>query len=183
MSSWYFSALNALTTLIPVKFSLVTLFTLSIKVWTFWKFGYTSFNNTNIVKTNISTAPPVSALQVKFLSNIFITAQTAVIGDFIINCNPIAINISTWVTSFVVLVIKLLTENLFISSILKSSILVNKSSLVFLENDAAINDEKYPTIQAKIKLPPAHSSIYPPCSNISFVLLPSVCTSFVISDI
>ena len=85
--------------------------------------------------------------------------------------------------SLVVLVIKLLVEKLLTSSIPKSSTFLNTSFLKSLENAAAMFAAKYPTITELIKLPSAHANMYAPCSSISDILLPSVCTNFVISDI
>ena len=159
LSSWYFSALNALTTLIPVKFSLVTPFNLSINFWTFLNLGSTITISTIITANNITTAAPVIALHCQLLFNIFVTAHIAVIGAFINNCNPIAINISICVTSFVVLVIKLLVENPFTSCIDKFSTFSNIFFLIFIENTEDIFDVIYPVIIAATKLPNAQASI------------------------
>ena len=182
-SSWYCSALNALTTLIPVRFSRVTPFNLSINFCTFLNLGNTITIIIAIVVINIATATAVIALHCQLLFNIFVIAHIAVIGAFINSCNPIAINISICVISFVVLVIKLLVENCFTSCIAKSSTLLNNFFLIVFEKFDDILDVIYPVITAATKLPSAHVSIYPPFTRISFIWLPSVCTSFVISDI
>ena len=183
LSSWYFSALNALTTLIPVRFSLVTSFILSINFWTILNLGITIDINTTITDSKITTPTAVKELHCQLLFKIFVIAQIAVIGAFILNCNPIAITIWIWVISFVVLVIKLLVENCFTSLIPKFPTLLNNFFLTFIENVADIPDAIYPTIIADTKLPKAHANIYPPFFTISDISLPCVCTSIVISDI
>ena len=90
---------------------------------------------------------------------IFVTAQIAVIGALIKSCKPIAISISTCVTSLVVLVIKLLVEKPLTSSVSMFSTLSKISFLKFLEKLEEIVAAKYPAITAKAKLPKAHKTI------------------------
>ena len=66
---------------------------------------------------SIRTADAVMVLHCQLLFSILVIAQIAVIGDFISMWSPIAMIISTCVTSFVVLVIRLLVWNFFISFI------------------------------------------------------------------
>ena len=134
--SWYPSALKALTTLIPVRFSRVSSFILSIIFWTFLNLGSTNATRRETQDIRTKTAIPVSALHCQFLFKILITAQTAVIGDLIKSCNPIDISIWTFVMSFVVLVIKLLVENFLISCIPKFSTFSNNFFLTWSVNDA-----------------------------------------------
>ena len=119
--SWYFSALKALTTLIPVRFSLDVWFRLSVSFCIILNFGKATSTSISIIIRSIPTAPAVMTLHSKPLPYIFIIAHTAIMGAFISICIPIAISIWTWVISFVVLVIKLLVEKFLISSILNDS--------------------------------------------------------------
>ena len=183
LSSWYFSALNALTTLIPVIFSLVTEFNLSISPWTILNLGITIIIKIVIVVIRINTATAVAILHSRLFPNILVTAHTAVIGAFIISWSPIAINISNWVISLVVLVIRLLVEKFFILLVSRLSTFLKILSLILNENDAAIFDIKYPTITALDKLPKAHKSIYVPSRKISFISAPLVWTNWVMFDI
>ena len=73
----------------------------------------TARTNTHITTTNAA----VTAESSQLLPSIFITAQTAMIGDFIIICKPIDIIICICVMSFVVLVIRLGMEKSCISSL------------------------------------------------------------------
>src|SRR5699024_8361604 len=125
-------------------------------------FGRTTIIKNVNVNNNIRTPPPTTALHCQLLFNIFDTAHIAVIGDFIISCKPMATSISTWVTSLVVLVIKLLVENFFTSPSLKFSTFSNMSFLIVFENDAAIYETIKPTITADIRLPKAHNNILDP---------------------
>ena len=124
-----FSALNARTTLIPLKFSSVTPLTLSINFCTISNLGNTIIKSIPIVINKINTHTPVKILHSRDLLTILVIAHTAIIGALINICNPIAINISNWVISFVVLVIKLLTLNFFISAVLKFNTFLNTFSL------------------------------------------------------
>ena len=158
-SSWYSSALKALTTLIPDRFSLVTELILSISSCTTLNLGITMAIIIPIVINSTSTAMAVTILHSILLPNILVIAHTAVTGALIISCIPIAISISIWVISFVVLVIRLLVENFLMSSALKFSTFLNTFSLVLSEKEAAIKEAKYPTITADTRLPKAHKSI------------------------
>ena len=57
-----------------------------------------------------TTNPAVTIDSSQLLPSIFMTAHTAIIGDFIIICSPIATIIWSWVMSFVVRVMRLGTE-------------------------------------------------------------------------
>ena len=153
------SALNALITLIPNRFSPPTPLILSINFCTLENFGNTTIINDATVVIRIITQTPVSTDHSKPLFNIFRIAHTAIIGAFTIICSPKPIIISTCVISFVVRVIKLLTENFFISLTPNLNIFLNNISLRVAAKLDAVVAAKNPTIIAEIKLPPAHSNI------------------------
>ena len=167
----------------PVKFSLVTPFNLSVIFWTTLNLGDTTYIIENIVTKTITTPTPVANDHSHDLPKIFTTAHKAVIGDLIIKIVPIANNICNWVISFVVLVIKEEVLNFFISAKLNSSTLSNNFFLVFFENDAAILAVNQPVTTRIIKLPKAHNNMNNPLSNISFILLPGVWDNLVTCDI
>ena len=134
-----------------------------------------------MVTTIITTPAAVTKDNSPLLPTIFNKAQTAIIGALIINCNPIARSISICVTSFVVLVIKLLVENFFISVSPKLSTFSNIFLRIDLENLADKSEVKYPITIVATKLPKAHNNMNTPDINISFIVLSSVCTNLVIS--
>ena len=136
-----------------------------------------------IVINNINSAPAVNIDQVKFLFNIFTTAIPAVIGALNNIKEPIVRNISTWVMSFVVLVINDDVDISLISWLERDSTCRNNFFLTFLEKLHEIYAIKYPITISHNKHIPAHSIIYPPLVNISLILDPSVCTNLVISAI
>ena len=83
-------------------------------------------------RTNTHTA--VRVLHCQLLLSILSIAHPAVIGAFIKSDNPIDNTNSIWLTSFVVLVIKLLTEKFFTSAVAKSIVFVNTFLRIFFEN-------------------------------------------------
>jgi len=92
--------------------------------------------------SKIATQIPVNILNSKLLFNIFDIAHTAIIGALINICNPIPISISTWVTSLVVLVIKLSIPNFFISPWENLLTFLKIASLNFFEKPADILEAK-----------------------------------------
>ena len=166
----------------PSKFSRVTPFRRSSIFCTILKRGKTSDTTMLIVVNKITTATAVAVLHCQFLFAILIIAQIAVIGARTSICAPIETNIWICITSLVVRVIRLLVENSVTSSISMSSTLWKSSDRKFIESRDASFEIKYPTMHDAMSAPNAQSNIMLPFSKISDISLPSVCTSFVISD-
>ena len=137
LSSWYFSALYARTTLTPLRFSLATLFMLSVRDCIFLKPGTTSTNRMVMSTSKNATATPVAADQARFLFIILVIAQAAIIGAFTLACKPIAITICTCDMSLVERVMRLAVENLPISSIENEITLSYTASLSLFDRPAA----------------------------------------------
>ena len=74
-------------------------------------------------------------------------------------------------------------EKLFISSIENDATFENIIERSLFETPAAILAAKNPTANERATLPSAHASILAPDLSISDILLPSVITKVVISDI
>ena len=136
-SSWYFSALYACTTRMPVRCSLMILFSLSVIPCTFLNLGTANISDDASITTSMNTAAAVAADHCQLFPDIFITAHTASIGALIIACSPMDTNVCTWVISLVVRFIRLAVENLFISAIEKDSVLSKTSPLSVFASPAA----------------------------------------------
>lgn len=119
---------------------------------------------TEMIVTIATTARAVTMVHSQFLSRIFITAQTAMMGALIMIIRPMAVVIWICVMSLVERVMRLEVENLFISSSENDWTLAYSRSLRRLENDVAIQAASPPTMIETTRLPNAQSSIIPPSS-------------------
>ena len=174
--------MKARTTLIPVKFSRVIRFKLSVNFWNILNFGIANTIIILIITNIINTPMPVATENCHSLPSILNIAIDAIIGALASIWVPITTKFFTCVTSLVFLVIKLLVENLLISSIPNPCTLRKILERRFLSNDVPTKDEKKPiTIETK-KPPKAQRIIIIPMCITSLVS-PPVVTNCVISDI
>ena len=85
--------------------------------------GTTTPMMTAIITSRAATNPAVIAERVQLLPTILMMAHTAMTGDLIRICRPMAVSICTWVMSLVVRLMRLGTEKVIISCWPKSAIL------------------------------------------------------------
>ena len=90
LSFWYCSALNACTTLMPVRFSRATRLIWSVSFCTMRKRGMQMLITVITVTQMTTTNVAVTAESSQLLPRILMMAHTAMIGDLIIICRPIA---------------------------------------------------------------------------------------------
>ncbi|MNZ75406.1 hypothetical protein D3C78_938820 [compost metagenome] len=165
----------------PLRFSLDTRFRLSVSSCSFLNLGRTSTIQTATITTSNATAAPVVRVHSQLLPEILSIAHTARMGAFTSSCKPITISICTCVMSFVERVIRLAVEKLLISSIEKDCTLSNNLERNLADKSAAILAAMPATTTEVARLPRAQSSIQPPATRISFISLPGVWISRVIS--
>ena len=96
---------------------------------TFLNLGSRTIRVKIITDSKKTTKQAVSTESSQLLLTILMTAQTAITGALIRICRPMAMSIWIWVTSLVVLTIRLGTEKPFISCLPKEETLSKISSL------------------------------------------------------
>ena len=101
----------------------------SVCRWTFLNRGSRITSVNTITDSKNTTKQAVRTESSQLLLTILMTAHTAITGALIKTCRPMAISIWIWVTSLVVLTVRLGTEKPFISCFPKEETLANISSL------------------------------------------------------